>query len=438
MTVPLDRLYHFIENVAQETHDGSVLIYRFSPDGSKNIQDLNRLYAVCWQDTITRPAVWCHDQEPLNHAYYSTNLRQDPYSRWEEITNSTGKSLPTIKNLNWTKNWYAKNILLHSEKRSQNLELYQTENELIPVYYWSHGLIARDWFRYAQHVQQHKQVTHMFLVYNRAWSGTREYRLKFAELVVESGLAQNCLMSINPIEPELNIHYHRHTFDNPAWQTHLHLENYFRISDAHSHYSADFDIEDYESTDIEVVLETLFDDDRLHLTEKSLRPVACGQPFVLAATHGSLEYLRSYGFQTFASVWDERYDLEPDPETRLSMIVKLMKDMASWDESTRQQKLAQANQIAQQNRQWFYSQDFFDLVSRELRRNLQQGFGDLKSSNNYQTWLETWRHWLSYPQAVEFLKGNSDVFEPTWPCVEHLMSAGQDLLESQVNADHKE
>jgi hypothetical protein len=207
----------------------------------------------------------------------------------------------------------------------------------------------------------------------------------------------------------------------------LHLENYFRISNAHSHYSADFDIEDYESTDIEVVLETLFDDDRLHLTEKSLRPIACGQPFVLAATHGSLEYLRSYGFQTFADVWDESYDLELDPETRLNMIVKLMSDMASWDKTTRQQKLAQANHIAQQNRQWFYSQDFFDLVSQELRTNLQQGFRDLKCSNNYQTWLDTWRHWLSYPQAVEFLKNNSDVSEPTWPCVEYLISTGQDL-----------
>ena len=413
MTVPLDRLYHFIENVAQETHDGSVLIYRFSPDGSKNIQDLNRLYTVCWQDTITRPAVWCHDQEPLNHAYYSANLRRDPYSHWEEITDSTGKSLPAIKNLNWTKNWYAKNILLHSEKRSQNLELYQTENELIPVYYWSHGLIARDWFRYAQHVQQHKQVTHMFLVYNRAWSGTREYRLKFAELVVESGLAQSCLMSVNPIEPELNIHYHRHTFSNPAWQTQLHLENYFRISDAHSHYSADFDIEDYESTDIEVVLETLFDDDRLHLTEKSLRPVACGQPFVLAATHGSLEYLRSYGFQTFASVWDESYDNIEDPVERMQAIVKIMIDISNWNDTQRREKINLMYEIAKYNQKHFFSQSFFNLITEELQTNLNIAFEQIKTDPGFEKFIRHWENLLKSQQVNEFLDKNMDSTQPT-------------------------
>lgn len=433
MTVPLDRLYHFVENIAQETRGGSVLIYRFSPDGSKNIQDLNRLYEVPWLETITRPAVWCHDQEPLNHEYYRTNLREHPCNTWEEITNSTQKSLPVIKNLNWTKNWYAKNFLLHSEKRSQNLELYQQENELIPVYYWSHGLIARDWFRYAQHVQQRKQVTHKFLVYNRAWAGTREYRLKFADLVIQARLDNHCLMSVNPVEPELNIHYQDHQFDNPVWRPQQQLETCFTISDAHSHYSADFDIADYEATDIEIVLETLFDDDRLHLTEKALRPIACAQPFVLAATHGSLAYLRDYGFQTFDSVWDESYDQETDPETRLGMIVKLMSDIARWDDHTRAQKLAQANQIAQSNREWFFSQNFFDLVAKELRTNFQHGFDLLKSNNNYQTWLDVWQHWLSYPEAVEFLKKNSNIYEPSWNCIEYLMTTGQDLLTAQSN-----
>lgn len=428
MTVPLDRLYHFIENLAQETRGGSVLIYRFSPDGSKNIQDLNRLYTVPWLETITRPAIWCHDQEPLNHALYAANLRKDPPSRWEQITDSTGRGLPAIKNLNWTKNWWAKNFLLHSEKRSKNLALYEAENELIPVYYWSHGVIARDWFRYAEHVSQHKQVTHRFLIYNRAWAGTREYRLRFAELLIQAGLVQHCVTSINPIEPELGIHYKDHSFENHRWRPQHELEQYFRTSHAHSHYSADFDMADYERTDIEVVLETLFDDDRLHLTEKTLRPIACGQPFVLAATHGSLQYLRDYGFETYDSVWDESYDLETDPAVRLQKIVELMADIASWDEATRHQKLSQAQRIAQHNRQWFFSQGFFDLVTQELGRNLRQGFAALHSCNNYETWLEVWKHWLSYPAAVEFLKGNTDSYEPTWTCIEYLMNQGQKLL----------
>ena len=66
----------------------------------------------------------------------------------------------------------------------------------------------------------------------------------------------------------------------------IRLENYYHPTGASSLASADFDIEDYNNTDIEVVLETLFDDTRWHLTEKALRPIACGQPFMFAATQG--------------------------------------------------------------------------------------------------------------------------------------------------------
>jgi hypothetical protein len=44
---------------------------------------------------------------------------------------------------------YSLITLSHSEKNSQELELYE-QNDFIGVYYWSHALIARDWFRYAK------------------------------------------------------------------------------------------------------------------------------------------------------------------------------------------------------------------------------------------------------------------------------------------------
>jgi hypothetical protein len=47
------------------------------------------------------------------------------------------------------------------------------------------------------------------------------------------------------------------------------------------------------------VAETVFDT-RIHLTEKTLRPIACGHPFILAAGPGSLKYLQTYGFRTFS------------------------------------------------------------------------------------------------------------------------------------------
>jgi hypothetical protein len=177
-------------------------------------------------------------------------------------------------------------VLLHSEQRSSELASYQQDG-FVTVYYWSHAIIARDWFRFAQHVEQQKQVSKTFLIYNRAWAGTREYRLKFAELLIDYDLIDDCATTVNAVDPESGVHYAHHAFVNPAWRPTKVLENYFAENQTNSNRSADFEIQDYENTDIEVVLETLFDDTRWHLTEKILRPIACGQPFILAAAPGS-------------------------------------------------------------------------------------------------------------------------------------------------------
>ena len=235
-------------------------------------------------------------------------------------------------------------------------------------------------------------------------------------------------MSISPVEPELGIHYDLHKFANPAWRPTNVLENYFPISTAQSYYSADFDTNDYNSTEIEVVLETLFDDNRLHLTEKALRPIACGQPFILAGTHGSLEYLRKYGFKTFGMVWDERYDECADPEERLAKITDLMKQIANWGPWLREQKMAEARKIAEYNRQHFFSKEFVDHVITELKTNLSLAFCEIKQCNNYDHWINRWNKFLNYPEIVEFLTVNENTRLPTKEQVDFIMKLAQHKL----------
>jgi hypothetical protein len=346
MSIPLDRLYQFVESVAQYILQDRVIIYRFYPHGSKNVEDMTILKDEDWQITQLSPALYCNDQEPLDYDYYKT-VNKKPRAPFKG-------SLP-----HFLKHYtvYEKVLLLHSERQSVDVEKYQ-QDQFIPVYWWSHAVIALDWFRYAEHVVLKKQSKKTFLVYNRAWSGTREYRLRFAELLVQLNLQDSCQTSVNPVEPELGIHYDYHEFKNPAWRPQTVLEDYFPINGMPSHYSADFDAGDYNATDIEVVLETLFDDDRIHLTEKSLRPIAMAQPFVLAATAGSLGYLRSYGFKTFGSIWDESYDSIKDPEQRLYAITNLMAQIGNWGSPVREKKLTEAQSIADYNRQHFYSDEF--------------------------------------------------------------------------------
>jgi hypothetical protein len=418
MSVPLDRLYHYINDLAQDIYGDPVIIYRFYPHGSKNISDLQPLLNYSQNQELTewvikniRPVIWCNDQEPLDYDFYSKNFIVKPDDVFLSLLKSTGVHLPA-RNLNYRRqSIFKKNILLHSEQRSDNVKKYQDDNELIPVYYWSHAVIARDWFRYAEHVSQIKKPSKTFLVYNRAWSNTREYRLRFAELLITLNIQDRCKMSINPVEPELGIHYELHQFKNSIWRPRTVLENHFPISQAHSHYSADFDIEDYECTDIEVVLETLFDDSRLHLTEKSLRPIAVGQPFILAGTQGSLEYLRSYGFKTFGDVWDESYDLVEDPAERLIQIAELMKYISTWLPHQREHNMAEAQAIADYNRQHFFSQAFSDQVVDELKTNLTLTFAEINDPTNY--YLDYWAHFLSAPDMINFALTNQEIQWPT-------------------------
>lgn len=387
MNIPLDRLYHYIENLAETLWHGNVLIYHFYPHGSKNIKDLAFLQpSYPPKDMLLLPYVFCNDQEPLDYARYQT----DTHLSKEQIEIVQAQQLEKMNLRDWPIDIWDWAILLHSEQRSTNVEQYQRDG-FLPVYYWSHAIIARDWFRYAEHVTVKPTSKKTFLIYNRAWAGTREYRLEFLNILLRLGLENHCQTSVSPIEPELGIHYDLHKFINPQWRPTAVLEDYFPVSNAHSHYSADFDQSDYDATDIEVVLETLFDDDRLHLTEKILRPIALGQPFILAGTIGSLEYIKKYGFKTFGHIWDERYDQESNHHYRLIAIGDLMRKIANWDPETRKSKLAQAREIAEYNKRRFFSQEFFDQVINELKQNLSTAFTYLEENNTSKRWSDWYK-----------------------------------------------
>jgi len=411
MSIPLDRLYSLIENITINTNGECAVIYHFWPNGSKNINDLTfRPTYTSFFDRTTKPIVWCHDQEPLQYEFYQENLRVCQ-NTFVDIQRSLGIDIPPT-NLNYFKNIFKKNILVHSEKRSLNVDKYSNDNELIPVYYWSHALIARDWFRYGEHENFEKDANQkLFLIYNRAWTGTREYRLKFSDLLIENGLVDHCKTFCNPTENR--EHYQTHRFKNPIWRPAHILENHFPPSLAEACASADFITEDYRSTEIEIVLETLFDDQRLHLTEKSLRPIACKQPFILATTHGSLQYLREYGFQTYDSVWDETYDTIQDPYQRMQAIIHLMLEITARSPNQRCKDARRIQHIADYNHKHFFSKDFADMVAGELRTNMKKAFDQIKQDPGFEAWQDRWKCFLQFPQVQDFLDTNKNSALPT-------------------------
>jgi hypothetical protein len=174
------------------------------------------------------------------------------------------------------------------------------------------------------------------------------------------------------------LHYHDHKFRRENFSPIHQLEKYFPKTGAVAEASADFEIQDYATTDIEVILETLFDDDRLHLTEKTLRAIAMSKPFILAGTHGSLQYLKDYGFKTFDSIWDEDYDKIVDPTQRLQSIVALMKKISMWDTDTRSIKMKQAHAISDFNKKLFFSVAWKQKIINEYTDNFTSAMQKMK------------------------------------------------------------
>lgn len=392
----------------EDIHGDSVIIYRFDPHGSKNLADLKPLSKdpdKCWMFAH----VYCHDQEPVNYDYYEQQTFGD--QRFAEIRQTlTGHARRVHTNFRNTVDINNMALLLHSEKNSTDIDRYR-QDSVLPVYYWSHAIIAQDWYRVAEHIVQKKQQKKIFLIYNRAWSGTRQYRLKFVEKLLDSQLQHHCHTSFNTTEPELKLHYKDFNFDKDCWKPVRDLDNIFMETKANSNSSADFDIADYEATEIEVVLETLFDEQKIHLTEKSLRPIALGQPFILASSPGSLKYLREYGFKTFSDIWSEEYDLETDSVKRMDAIIESMTSISQWSDREKSQKLAQAKHIADYNKQLFFSKEFFKTVTDELKSNLTTALQQFSKENAYNKWYDRWSKLLEYSEITDYLKTkNSPLF----------------------------
>jgi hypothetical protein len=379
MNIPLDNLYHWVQGLVQHP----MILYVFRPYGSKDIFDLTQFEnnpAITYKLSMA-PVVICHDQEPLNFNDHKFNFDLDRLKRLllrrgrnrdqctlEMEFYSHLSSFPGFKP-NWlsaaigVNDWF---ILLHSEQNSLDVERF-SHTGFVPVYYWCHAMIARDWYRFAQHDVRliQKKIQKTFLVYCRDWMPRREYRLKFLDLLVDAELVDDCSISTQHVNNQ-GVRLEDYVVKDPRFAVDTKRLEVIPNNNIGPSASADYDVTDINATAISVVLETVVDGDKIHLTEKVLRPIACGHPFVLVAGPGSLAYLRSYGFRTFDSVFDETYDQQTDTVKRLEMVVQLMKKIQHLTDSD----WKEINAIAAYNKKHFFSDSFVNQVTCELQTNL--------------------------------------------------------------------
>jgi hypothetical protein len=88
-----------------------------------------------------------------------------------------------------------------------------------------------------------------------------------------------------------------------------------------------------------------------------------------------------------------------------------MKYIATWLPHQRERNMAQAQAIADYNRQHFFSQEFFNRVADELKTNLTSAFEQLDYPENYK--INYWNQLASIPAMIEFVSVNQDTPLPT-------------------------
>jgi hypothetical protein len=397
MTIPLDNLYDYIfkhiKNLICHNDVQNVFYTLKSTGRTKSSWHLKSLF--------------CYDQEPLNFSLYENNFNDKKdlflyeYGEPNDFSIPIGQKITSMQNIaghpRVSCSVYDKNLLLHSEINSEDLKKYE-KNGFLGVYYWSHAFIALDWYRFAKYDNAIKMLpktdfNNDFNVYCRAWTGSREYRLKFLDLLKKNEIDSVSSIFFNDYYDQ--THYSDYKIEQSRWQFNKNnidnLDNInFRNMDSSA--SATYNTFDYKNSAIDVVLETVFDEKKIQLTEKILRPIACGKPFILVSEKGSLEYLKSYGFKTFGSLINESYDNIKEPLKRLDSIVKTMKSISNLSQQEKNNLFLEMHKIAEYNRNWFFSENFFEIINSELKNNLKFALNELDNPK-YQT--------AKYPRLIQ-------------------------------------
>jgi len=343
MSVPTNNLYNFVAQVL----DNKFLVKYFYPWGAKDFKNIinNEEDSIPAGKYGKANILLCHDQEPLDFDLYNDDYllaQLDHMSQKKYIRAYLDQGVKNI-NLRWiqpdntTNHW----VLLHSELNSPQVTQYESTGLFKCAYWWSHAVIALDWYRFARYdnrlADKSQPIKANFLVYARGTTGKRAYRKLFLEHLQHVDSVQ-----LGSIDPTTVV-----------------------TSDS----SANYNPQDFAQTRCSIVLETVYDQ-RIHLTEKTLRPIACGHPFMILNGPGALETIRSYGFKTFQPYIDESYDSEQDPKKRMDRVLAEMHRINNSSDKYQKFIWDGCAEIAAYNKQLFFDDKFIWHVKTELRRNV--------------------------------------------------------------------
>jgi len=315
-----------------------------------------------WMQISKRKIIF-HDQEPIAFSQYQKDWRNQAYLYNRLSTN---------------------HLLSNSEINSLEKDRLLKETGWKDFYWFSNGFLALEWYRYYQYatyLENHWEPRYQFSCYNRIIKD-RSHRTAIARKLLELGKEKIILSYTGESDGEISpivINTRDYNRENMSYEI---------VTD------------DFMNSFCHVVTERLFDEDRIHLTEKIFRPIVCCRPFILASSPHALEYLRSYGFKTFHDFWDESYDHITDHVERLDAITGLIQELSSVDATA---MLREMKSILLFNRNHFYN-DFRKIIMEEMYHNLQQALNTNDGESYYERIISSLND-----DEIDFVRNSSEI-----------------------------
>lgn len=277
--------------------------------------------------------------------------------------------------------WYftpGQRFFVTSEK-SNTVNRYTQGMNATSIYYFFHAIAANEWYhQYRWNTPKYVDHQQLYITYNHLITTYRAHRIDLVSRLYNKNLISQGLVSFKcPAEEEL-----AKAIDDCQWYTGESLDIFNQekhklktltidTDSVNGTLSANVDLAGSRKAFVQIVTETDFYKDKLHLTEKVFKPIVAGQPFLLLAGQGNLAYLREYGFKTFGDYWDESYDTIADPGERVGAVVKIIEDLSNLTHTQQQNMRKDMQPIIEHN----FNHLFFDVrqhVVAELTNNIAQ------------------------------------------------------------------
>jgi len=322
-----------------------------SPDGKQtsNLVDLDN-FSVQRDKRPNRFARHInHSYEPLEHSFDS--------QCWIVLRNDNMRTINNKFN----------DTLIHSEKNSEQLDLLNKMGFKDTHWFANGYLCAKHWFSNYKDIRivtERTPIVNKFICPARLIDNRRKYRIQFLNMLnLEQGVYS--LLERDPQTQKTPEEiYPRNKVSPSSFDSHENSSAWIDVIEfVHSRWVPTI----WKSSFLHVVLETVVD--RQHLTEKIFKPIVLRQPFVLVGGIGSLEYLRSYGFKTFGSFWDESYDEIENLDERMQAIADIVNNIGAMSLNELESMRTGMQEILDHNYNRFYngfSKDCWQELSEQL------------------------------------------------------------------------